>query len=56
MFYLTSTECVMDLDQQSEMIIFKSILTTFEESVIFEAAGAVVKVSLSSKPYHHMQV
>ena len=28
-------ECVTDLDQQSEMIIFESILTTFKVSIIF---------------------
>ena len=32
---LTSTECVTDLDLQLEMIIFESILTAFEVSVIF---------------------
>ena len=30
-----ASECVTDLDQLSEMIIFESISTTFEESVIF---------------------
>ena len=40
-------ECVTDLDTQSEMIIFESILTTVEESIIFEAAGAVVKINSS---------
>jgi len=30
-----TAECVMDLDKQSEMIIFGSILTTFELSSIF---------------------
>ena len=29
------------------MIIFESILSTFEASVIFEAAGAVLKISWS---------
>ena len=28
-------ECVMDLDQGSETIIFGSLLTTFEASIIF---------------------
>jgi hypothetical protein len=37
-----NTECVTDLDLQSEMLIFKSILTTFKFSIIFEADGAVV--------------
>ena len=32
---LVCTECVTDLDQQSELIIFESLLTTFEASVIF---------------------
>jgi len=36
------------------MIIFKSLLTTFELSVIFKAAGA--KVGSSLKPNHHNQV
>ena len=30
-----STECVTDLEQQCEMIIFESLLTTFEVSIIF---------------------
>ena len=29
------------------MIIFESIMTTFEASTIFEAAGTVVEISLS---------
>jgi len=32
-------ECVTVSDEQSEMIIFESILTTFKLSFIFEAAG-----------------
>jgi hypothetical protein len=41
-----------DLNQSSEMIIFESLLTTFEASFIFEAAGAVAKIGsrLKSKP------
>ena len=31
-------KCVMDLDWQSKMIIFESILTTFEASVIFQGS------------------
>jgi len=31
----TTTECVADLDQRSEMIIFEPILTTFKSSVVF---------------------
>ena len=37
------------------MIIFESFFTTFEASVIFEAAGAVAKIGASLKPNHHMQ-
>ena len=47
-----STECVMDLDYQNEMIII--ILTTFEASFIFKAAE--VKIGSSLKPNHHDQV
>jgi len=50
-----SKDCVTDLDQRIEMIIFESRLTTFESSIIFKAAGAEVKISLSLKPNHHMQ-
>jgi len=38
------------------MIIFESLLTTFEVSFIFEAAGTVVKVGLSLKPDHSNQI
>ncbi len=40
----------------SEMINFDLILTTFEASFIFEAAGAVVKIGLSLKSNHHLQI
>ena len=36
-----ATECVTDLDKRSEMIMF---WVTFEESIIFEAAGEVAKI------------
>ena len=35
----------MDLNLRSLIIIFESILTTFEASVFFAAAGAVVNIS-----------
>ena len=38
------------------MIIFESLLTTFEPSFIFEAARAVVKINSSLKPNHHCEV
>jgi len=30
-----STECVTDLDYQSELLIFESILTPFKLSIVF---------------------
>jgi len=42
----------MDLDQQSQLIIFVSIKTTLESSNVFEAGA---KIGLSLKPSHHMQ-
>ncbi len=33
--YLKTTECVTDLDEQSELLIFKSILTSFKLSIVF---------------------
>jgi hypothetical protein len=45
-----------DLDQDSEMIIFESILTTFEASFIFEAAGAVAKIDSSLILNHYKQI
>jgi len=38
------------------MIIFESILTSFESSVIFEAAGAEVKIGSNLKPNQLEQV
>jgi hypothetical protein len=35
------------------MIIFKSILTTFEASFCFEAAGAEAETGLSLNSKHH---
>jgi len=37
---ISATECVTDLDLQSEMITLGSLLTTFESSVIFKVAGS----------------
>jgi len=33
--FFSATECVADLDQQIEMIIFMSNMTTFKLSVVF---------------------
>ncbi len=51
-----STECVTDLDERIEMIIFGSILTTFKLSIFLEAAGAVLKFGLRLKPNHHQEI
>jgi len=33
------------------LLIFESILTPFEGALFFDAAGAVLKISLSLKPF-----
>jgi len=38
------------------MIIFGSILNTFESSSILEAAGAVFKIGLSPKSNHYQEI
>ena len=38
------------------MITFEPILTNFEVSVFFEAAGAVANIGTSLKPINHMQI
>ncbi len=40
----------------SEMIIFKSILTTFEASFILKSNGAVTKIGSSLKSNQHWQI
>jgi len=44
--------CVMDLDWASEMIIFKSILTTYKSSIIFSGSfgSSVNWLELKIKP------
>jgi len=37
------------------MIIFDSLLTTFEAIIIFKAAEAVAKIGLSLKPIRNIQ-
>ena len=37
------------------MIIFESLLTTFEARSLFEAAGVVSKIDMSLKPNYHSQ-
>jgi len=38
------------------MIVFESILNTFDLSVIFKPSGAVVNIGLILKPSFHMQI
>ncbi len=44
-----SKEWFTDLNHGKELLIFELILTTFDASPIFEAAWAVMKISLSLK-------
>ncbi len=53
---LCYTECVTDLNQQSEMIIFESFLTTFEVSVIFSGSWGSGENLLELELYHHKKV
>ena len=48
---VTDTECVTDLDYQSETIIFNSILTTFE--AFFKGTTVVMDIGTSLKPNNH---
>ena len=50
------TECVTDLDSRLEMLIFESILTTFELSVILKAAGALLEIVSSLRISSRNQV
>ena len=52
----STTECVTDLDSRPEMIIFASISTTLKQALFFEAAGAVVEISLSLQISNYNQV
>jgi len=50
-----TTECVIDLDQQSEMIIFGTILTTLKSSIVFRGSRGSVENFLEPRiepPYH----
>ena len=51
-----TTEYVTDLDSRIKMIIYDSLLTTFEAIKIFDATGAVEKTGSSLKPNHHNEV
>ncbi len=50
----STTEFVTVLDWQSELIVFDSILKTFERSVVFEVVGEVVKHCLKSNHYKQL--
>ncbi len=49
---ILATECVTDLDDQSDMIIFESLLTTFEAIFIVWGSWAICKnwLELKTKP------
>jgi len=51
-----STGYVTNLDLRGDMIIFELILTTFEASIIFEAAEVEVKMGSSLKPNRHKPI
>jgi len=47
----TTTKCITDIYKRFKMIIFESLLTTFEANeAFFEAAGVVAKNGLSLIP------
>jgi hypothetical protein len=47
------TKCATDLDQQTEMIVFESLLSTFEGSVFFKAAEKAVEIGSNLKHNLH---
>jgi len=49
---LFSTECGTDVDEQSEMIVFESILTTFELSIVFKGSWGTSEYWLEPKIQH----
>ncbi len=52
-----ATDCVTDLDDQLVLLIFESILTSFEGSIIFlMQLGAVLKIGFSLKPKHYQEI
>jgi len=48
--------CVTDLDHRIEIMVYESLLTTFQEISIFVAAGAVFKIDSSLTPKHCTEV
>jgi len=46
----------MNVDKLNEIIIFESLLTPFEASIIFEADMAVAKIGSSLNSNHHSKV
>jgi len=54
---IVHTEGVTDLDKQIGMIIFESILTTFELSLVFRGSiEAVLKTVSCLKPTYHEEI
>jgi len=54
--YKLATQWFTDLDYQSKMIDFESILTTFELCIFLEADVAVVYIGSILKPNRHNQI
>ena len=53
-----SKECVTDLEFQSKMIMYESILTTFQSSFVFRgrwSGGKKIDLSLNPKYFRHFK-
>ncbi len=50
--FSSKTYCATDLASPSEIIISMSLLTTFDASITFEAAGEVKKIGSSLQPFY----
>jgi len=55
-YILENTDWIADINKQSVMIIFESLLTPFEASCIFDTPAATARIILSLKPNPHNQV
>ena len=55
---IDATVCTIDLDfaKRSEMIIVRSLYTTFEASCNYEFAGAVTIIGLGLKSNRHIKL
>ena len=46
----------LNLGKCSKIIIFDTLLTTFDTNLFFKAAGKIAKIGSSLKPNHHNKV